>query len=189
LSDNEFKDLQNFGKIIEKKPEKNTKVIVKEKKDFSKKFKPVFSILKKKVLVFGIKLIKITIATGEWIRKKIKTIVNRAKQRNAHRKKIKFAQKPKQKIQKSAYKIVETKKERRNKTIITRRRIPIDYNPLELQPKKTDLGALFYLTFKNDNAQEANPEAYTRLKNSVWDFPIQSKGRIRLFFSKRNNNK
>ena len=177
MSDNEFKDLQNFGKTIEKKPENTKKIIVKEKENYSKQFKPIFSILKKKVLVFGIKLIKNTIATGEWTHKKIKTIVNRAKQRNTLPKKIKFTQKPKQKIQKNAYKIVETKKERRNKTIIIRRRIPIDYNPLELQPKKTDLGALFYLTFKNDNAQETKHEAYTILKDSIWDFPTEKRRR------------
>lgn len=176
MSDNEFKDLQNFGKTIEKKPENNKKIIVKEKKNYSKQFKPI---LKKKLLLFGIKLIKNTIATGEWIHKKIKTIANRIKQRNANQKKIKFTKKPKQKIQKNAYKIVETKKERRNKMIIIRRRIPIDYNPLELQPKKTDLGALFYLTFKNDNNQETKSEAYTILKGSVWDFPVENKRRKR----------
>ena len=75
MSDNEFKDLQNFGKTIEKKPENTKKIIVKEKENYSKQFKPIFSILKKKALVFGIKLIKNTIATGEWTHKKIKTRV------------------------------------------------------------------------------------------------------------------
>ena len=79
MSDNEFKDLQNFGKVIEKKPENNTKVIVKEKKNYSKQIKPI---LKKKLLFFGIKLIKNTIATGEWIHKKIKTFLTNLDKEN-----------------------------------------------------------------------------------------------------------
>jgi len=177
LSDNEFKDLQNFGKTIEKKPENTKKIIVKERKDFSKKIKPIFSILKKKVLVFGIKLIKNTIATGEWTHKKIKAIVNRAKQLNAHPKKIKFTQKPKQKIQKNAYKIVETKKERRNKIIIIRKRVPFKYDPLEPYHKKANIGTIFYLSFKGDNDIETKSEAYTILKDSIWDFPTEKRRR------------
>jgi len=160
LSDNEFKDLQNFGKVIEKKPENNTKVIVKEKKNFYKQLKPVFSYIKKKTLILATKLLKYTIIASKGIYKKIKS-----------------TKLPKLRTQNYAYKIVETKKQRRNKTIIVRKRVPYKYDHLGLNPKKSNLGTLFYLSFKEDSNQETKSEAYTRLKDSVWDFPIKNKKR------------
>ena len=114
---------------------------------------------------------------NKWTYRKIKKAIINVKNRNHSRRKIGLTTRPKQKTHRIAYKIVETRKQRRNKMIIIRKRVPFEYNHLVLQPKKTDLGALFYLTFKEDNATETRPEAYTRLKDSVWDFPIKNKKR------------
>lgn len=171
MSDNEYKDLQSFGRTIEKKQEIKTK----EKKSFIQTIKPAIIYFKKVAKIVVIKLWKITFTISKWIYKKIKRVATKIKTRKQYRRKIRFVMQPRQKKQKIAYKIVETKKQRRNKIVITRKRIPFEYNPLEVQPKKTELGALFYLTFKGDDAEETKPEAYTRLKESIWDFPIKKK--------------
>ena len=92
-------------------------------------------------------------------------------------KKIKSAKLPIKKNQNKCYKIVETKKQRRNKIIIIRKRVPFEYNPLELNSKKANLGTIFYLTFKEDSNQETKSEAYTIIKDSIWDFPTEKRRR------------
>ena len=160
MSDNEFKDLQNFGKTIEKKPEDTKKIIVKEKRNLSTQIKPIILYLKKKTLNIVIRLIKYIMATSKWTHKKIKS--------------IEFL---KHNTQKKVYKIVETKKQRRNKIIIIRKRVPFKYDPLEPYHKKANIGTIFYLSFKGDNDIETKAEAYTILKDSIWDFPTEKRRR------------
>ena len=171
MSDSEYKDLQSFGKTIAKKPENKTKECIKVNKKYFEKLKPVISNIKKITIILSIKFIKAIISFGDWTGKNIK----KAKKHRIQLKKIKIIKHPWRKTCEIGYKIVETKKQHRNKIIITRRRVPIDYNPLELQSKKTDLGALFYLTFKDDSNTETKPEVYTQLKESILDFPTEKR--------------
>ena len=51
----------------------------------------------------------------------------------------------------------------------------IPFETQEIKSGQPDLGALFYWTFKADgkDQQEIRPEAYSKLKDSVWDFPVK----------------
>ena len=146
MPDNEFKDLQNFGKVLEKKPEKNNskKIFVKGKRSRSIKIKPIFLFLGKKGLKAFKKFLKLIVLAGHWSYKKISSV-----------------ELPRFKNKNKCYKIVETKKQRRNKMIIVRKRVPFEYHTTDLSSNPTNLGTLYYLSFKEGENQETNNEAYT----------------------------
>ena len=58
------------------------------------------------------------------------------------------------------YKIVETKKQHANKTIIVRKRIPF-----------------YYLSIDNEKnrSEDYIPESHDFIKDSIWDFPVREK--------------
>ncbi len=154
MSDNEFKDLQNFGKTIEKNSENKEKIIVKEKKNHSKQIKKILIYLGKKTYNLTKILLKYSISTGRWINIKIKS-----------------AKLPRKKNQNKRYKIVEIKKQKRNKIVIIRKRVQLEYNKISQNSNKAKLGKIYYLTLKDENNQVTKQEAYTILKDSIWDFP------------------
>lgn len=70
----------------------------------------------------------------------------------------------------SGFKIVETKKQRKNKVIITRKRIPIKST---IRFKKNIASSCLYF-FNLDNKNELDEpkiKGHTILKESIWDFP------------------
>ena len=73
----------------------------------------------------------------------------------------------------SGYRIIETCKQKGNKTIIVRKRVLVPIDKQLLNPVRNDLGSLFYITFKDDSFKNFKTEAYSRLKKSVWDFPLK----------------
>lgn len=185
MSSDEFSDLQNFGKTIDQKPKDDAKKEVKKKKDISEKIRSIPKFSARKIIDFTKQLLKCIITIVKCSSKKVK---NRF--RNSHQHKIQkiavFSKKRPNKIKNSTcYKIVETKKQRWNKTIITRRRVPVGYKTGNMQVKRNNLGALFYLTFKFDETgnQEIKPEEYCTIKKSVWDFPIEKNEKWRYFFN------
>ena len=177
----EFQDLKMFGSYIEKKP---TTIPVKKIKINQKTYKQIkpntkydlkkfFILLKKKTLVYSKKFLKIIKTIFSAVKRKIVDFnyrISLFKQRKA------IISKNKHMGEKKGYKIVETCKHHRNKTVIIRKRV---FNQLELwqlKPRKADTPALFYLTLnENEDQQKNEPETYIRSKKSVWDFPVDHK--------------
>ena len=168
-----------FGNKIEKKPEIHQKKTKNNRND-SRKIKPIaeytskkfIRFLRTKIPVINSKLLKIIKAAGRGIKKKTISFVYRICLWKRNR--IVISQKRQIELKKG-YRLVETCKQRRNKTIIIRKRVLVPFEAQKIKSGKTDLGALFYLTFKADekDQQETRPEAYTQLKDSVWDFPVK----------------
>ena len=83
--------------------------------------------------------------------------------------KIKF---PKDQSYVKCYRLVEKRKNRRNKVIIIRRRIPFKIDIGDLVPQKDDLEQLIHLTFESGvyyTHQKRTTDDH-RLKDSIWDF-------------------
>ena len=135
LSHNEFQDLKHFGKSIEISKEKHPKTKAVEKTKLRKKLKSIFEKHKIKNINFGMKKIsKRTLILLIDISLAIKTTYGRLKETTYisfylwnEKRKIKVA-KISSKKEKIAYRLVETRKQRGNKTIIVRKRIPIRMN-------------------------------------------------------------
>jgi len=169
-----------FGNKIEKKPEIHQEKKTKNNHNHSKKIKPVAKytfkgavrFLRMRIPVIAGKLLKIMKAAGKWVKKKTISFVYRI--RLWKRNRMLISQKNQIELKKG-YRLVETCKQRRNKKVIIRKRVLVPFETQKIKPGKADLGALFYLTFNVDEKgqQETRPEAYTRLKDSVWDFPVK----------------
>ena len=180
MNDKELQDLQMFGNKIEKKPKISKDKKTKNNHNHSKKiksvakytFKEAIRFLRKKIPVITSKLLKIMKAAGRWVKKKTISFVYRI--RLWKRNRIVISQKSQIELKKG-YMLVETCKQRRNKTIIIRKRVLVPFEAQKIESGKPDLGALFYLTFNADekDQQGTRSEAYTQLKDSVWDFPVK----------------
>lgn len=184
MDDKEFKDLQLFGKTIEKKPVDHTKNI-KNNKNHLMQIKKVNNSKSKKHLKL---LCYKTCVFIHKLPKNVKTIFMKLKEKNLelkntryikkiHKKKTLIACKKNDSEIKKVYRLVETCKKRRNKTIIIRKRLLVPLKTYYMQPGAIDTPALFYLTFKDTDECKnvVKPEAYTILKKSIWDFPVKNK--------------
>ena len=166
MSKDEFEDLKNFGKTIEIKPkqkkveDKNQLVIKKTKFEIKKFLKVILVKICKALILFFKKLLEGSYRLSSEIKRKYENW-NIKKQSQSNK----------------CYKIVETKKQRRNKVIIIRKRVPAKYVSNNLVTKDPNIGALFYLSIKDkeDGGIETSSENYTSLKESVWDFPIKKR--------------
>ena len=180
MNSDEFNDLEKFGKVIEKPPEQDSvKIKKKVKKNQDINFKTAFKKIFNKIFCF----IRKNLVKTKKAFVKIKTII---KEKKEIRKRYKLALKRNRKSNDIHYKIVETKKQKRNKTIIVRRRVPDYYDTSILSSKKGHLASIYYLSLegqsKNENAQVKH-DSYTILKKSVWDFPIEDKSIFRRTFN------
>ena len=171
MNEKELKDLQLFGNTIEKpvkKIEKSNNIIfIKPNKNKSNNItvcdikkntcKIIYNISKKFILY-------ITAFT-----KKIFTTIQIFYIRIKNKKKLSYNHK-----NKKTYRLVETCKKRKNKTIIIRKRISVPYYNPVIYPKKSDIGTIYYVSLKdNDKVQQkTKTEAYTKLKDSLWDFRV-----------------
>jgi hypothetical protein len=75
------------------------------------------------------------------------------------------------------YKLVEIRKQRGNKTIVIRKRIPIKYDNGEIkQHQKIVQQTLFDLQFEfgGDCIYETRAIPDRQLKSSIWDMPVES---------------
>jgi len=72
-----------------------------------------------------------------------------------------------------SYKIVETKKQKGNKTIIIRKRVPFYFDINSYKSDLNNINGVFYLSEKDRNTEESNH--YFLVKKSIWDFPIEDK--------------
>jgi len=180
LEDNELKDLQLFGNNSDKKPEIKKEKIAKYESKYQK-IKPLNKSCKKKFvktltkyflklgLFFYVCIKKITVYLYLSLKKSFCNFRNwNNKRRYYSRKNLKN--------KKKVYRLVETCKKRRNKTIIIRKRVLVPFEPKNFIHNNVSLN--------NDEhgKNKTRPESYVILKDSVWDFPISSKKKRKKYF-------
>lgn len=165
MNANEFQDLQEFGTNIEKTTEEETKKEPKQKN--SLKF--LVNCFVKKCYILFISFIKwFYIKTrSAFIKIKNWFVFKRDLKRINRNIKIKANKKG------YSYKIVETKKQRRNKTVIIRKRVPFYFDVNSYKPGLNNINGVFYLSEKDKNTVDS--EYCLFVKESIWDFPIQDK--------------
>ena len=176
MDSNEFGDLEKFGKVIERPPEKEkVKVKKKVKRNPDVTFKKVsFKILNK--LFYFVRRVAVKIKS---LFVKLNVIL---KEKREIRKRYRLAVKRHRKKKDTCYKIIETKKQRGNKTIIVRRRVPACFDTSDLVPKTSSMGSIYYLSLDEESEKQniqVKHDSYTILKKSVWDFPIEDKSIFR----------
>ena len=174
MDEKELKDLKIFGTNLEKPINDNIKKDSNKSSNLLIQNKPIKKIsnsqkfikISKKIFIFLLKKYK---KTYEIILEKFKTFNYK---RNLHVYN-KVVNKDNSQILKG-YRIIETCKKKGNKTIITRKRVLVPIDKQLLNPSRNNIGSLFYITFKDEDFKNTKPEAYKRLKKSVWDFPIKN---------------
>jgi hypothetical protein len=174
LSNSEFNDLEEFGKIIEK-PEKKDNTREKKKIKISLDLQVIIVIFIKffyfiKKLLIKIKVLVLNILAYFRIKKEMKKrcreSFTKRNRKNKHH----------------GYKIIETKKQRGNKTVIVRKRVPFYLDNLNLVKKYSTRGIIYYLSLNEETEQDCaqvKHNSYTILKKSVWDFPVKDKSIFR----------
>lgn len=148
MNADDFQDLQKFGKTLEKTDKRKIKediIISLLVKNF---LKSILNLFYKLVFIMY---------------NKFKVYLNRFKEWKITRKNnIKFKKQLKLNNKKNniGYKIVETKIQYANKTIIVRKRIPF-----------------YYISGDNEKNISENhiPESHDFIKDSIWDFPVREK--------------
>gem|GEM_PF-4809321 len=152
MNANEFQELQKFGINIEKITDEKIK---KEPK--KKKYNLLISFIKWIYITIRNSFIKIK----NWFVFKIDLRI------------IKKNFKIKTNKKDYSYKIIETKKQRGNKTVIIRKRVPFYFDINRYKSDLNDINSVFYLAEKDRNSEDS--EHYFFVKKSIWDFPIEDK--------------
>ena len=159
-------DLQKFGQNIENRKKKNSDKKVKAKGHKSKKLIESIKNLKKKCYGVLIKLSKITIAGAQQANKQLYSIIRQIRQWQQIRSTY-LQVRQRQCVHYPCYKLVETQKQRGNKTIIIRKHVSVKFNDGNQQ-------TIFRLP--SDLYEDCNSEnketTGKHLKKSIWDVPI-----------------
>ena len=163
MKEEEYADLNELNKVFKKKPLNENK----SKKNKAKiKITNKKSILKK-ILSFTKKIaVKFLNISNKYLKKTFE--ISRLKIEKTKKQINEYTEARRGKI---AYKIVETKKKKRNKIIITRKRVPIEKN---INFENRDLNPSIYycrLVPEENKICEKKIIGHTRLKDSIWDFP------------------
>jgi hypothetical protein len=185
LSGDNYQELQKFGSNIKEKQKENSKKRAKTRYLIFKKFGRTIKkerIVKKEARTKKYKsaisrILKFINTTGQWTNKKLNGTIDRLhhwkKQVRSKSSEIRLNQTKKN----PRYKLVEVRKQRGNKTIVIRKRIPIKYGNGEIkQHQKIVQQTLFDLQFEFDgNCTYETREIPDRLlKSSIWDMPVES---------------
>lgn len=153
MNANEFQELQKFGSNIEKITDEIVKKEPKKKKNYT-----------------------LLISLIKWIYIKIKSSFIKIKNWFVFKIYLKiFKRNFKIKTNKKvySYKIVETKKQRGNKTVIIRKRVPFYFDINSYKSGLNNIDGVFYLSENDRNVIDS--EHYFFVKKSIWDFPIEDK--------------
>ena len=167
MSDIGVQDLQKFGQNIENRQKKNSDKKVKAKRYKSKKLIEYVKNLKKKCYGAITKLSKITIAGAQQANKQLYGIIRQIRQWPQIRSTY-LQVRQRQCVHYPCYKLVETQKQRGNKTIIIRKRVPVKFNDGNQQ-------TIFRLPsgLCEDYNSENKETTGKHLKKSIWDMPIK----------------
>lgn len=115
--------------------------------------------------------------TGQWTNKKLSGIIDRLHHLKKQMQDRSSEMQLNQTKQSRRYKLVEVRKQRGNKTIVIRRRIPIKYDDKRIeQHQKIVQQTLFDLQseFCGDCTYETRTIPDGQLKSSIWDITIES---------------
>ena len=163
MKDDEFAELGILGNRLNKSNEE-IKIKKKESNFRFKKINSKFSFKKFLIIIFR----KIVILFKCFITKFYnisKNLIIKIKH-----KLVEFNFKRRKNI---SYKIIELKKEKRNKVIIIRKRVPMN----TIINKKIDLSkpSLYYCSIDSDEIKNYCTDiiCHDKLKKSIWDFPIK----------------
>ncbi|MCJ7571176.1 MAG: hypothetical protein MUO82_04800 [Candidatus Thermoplasmatota archaeon] len=165
MNANEFQDLQKFGTNIEK----ITDEIIKKEPKKKNNLKYFFKCFLKKIYTLLISFIK-------WMYIKIKSSFIKIKNWLLFKRDLRIIKRNfKIKTNKKgySYKIVETKKQRGNKTVIIRKRVPFYFDINSYKSDLNNINGVFYLSEKDRNVVDS--EYCFFVKKSIWDFPIEDK--------------
>jgi hypothetical protein len=185
LSGDGYQELQKFGSNIKEKQKENSKKKAKTRYLIFKEFGQIIKekqIVKKESRIKKYKsaiggILKFINTTEQWTNKKLNDTIDRLhhwkKQVRSKSSEIQLTQTK----QSPRYKLVEIRKQRGNKTIVIRKRIPIKYGNGEIkQHQKIVQQTLFDLQFEfgGDCAFETRTIPDRQLKSSIWDMPVES---------------
>jgi hypothetical protein len=185
LSGDNYQELQKFGSNIKEKQKENSKKKAKTRylifKEFGRTIKEKQIVKKEsrnkkyKSAIGGI--LKFINTTEQWTNKKLNDTIDRLhhwkKQVRSKSSEIQLTQTK----QSPRYKLVEIRKQRGNKTIVIRKRIPIKYDNGEIkQHQKIVQQTLFDLQFEfgGNCIYETRAIPDRQLKSSIWDMPVES---------------
>ncbi len=152
MNANEFQELQKFGSNIEKITDE---IVKKEPK--KKNYNLLISLIKWIYIKIQSSFIKIK----NWFVFKIDPKMIKRNFKIKTNKKV------------YSYKIVETKKQRGNKTVIIRKRVPFYFDINSYKSGLNNFDGVFYLSENDRNVIDS--EHYFFVKKSIWDFPIEDK--------------
>jgi len=186
----DYQDLQKFGTNIKDRSNSTPKKKVKIKlfnsgklnqitKGFFKEKKICKNILKNKTKNIS----KIINISRQWANKKLNAIDEKDNRREKQKDSIFSKTKSKYTKQCLQYRLIETRKQRGNKTIVIRKRIPIKPNNGEVQIQGIGQKTLF--EFGCDNSELIVGTSYKPKISSIWDVPIENeekKGKFKIFF-------
>lgn len=167
MKEEEYADLNVLKKRFDQKTNENHNKIKKKRKNFEIKLEN--KSFKKTLIRYATSFFKNLFSFSKKTTKKIIEISS--KQHKKVRKHVNEYIKNKQKN--IAFKIVETKKEKRNKVVIVRKRVPIEssinFKPIDSRP------SLYYCSLHPEENKfcEKKIIGHVKLEKSVWDFPIK----------------
>ncbi len=185
MSGDNYQELQKFGSNIKEKQKENSKKRAKTKYLI---FKEIGRTIKEKQIVkkesrtkkyegaIG-RILKFINTTEQWTNKKLNGTIDRL---HHWKKQMRFKSSEirlNQTKQNPRYKLVEIRKQRGNKTIVIRKRIPIKYDNGEIkQHQKIVQQTLFDLQFEfgGNCIYETRAIPDRQLKSSIWDMPVES---------------
>ncbi len=179
MSGEDYQDLQKFGTKIKDRSNSTPKKKVRIKLINSEKLNQITkgSFKEKKIIKNIIqnktkKISKIVTVSGQWANKKLNTIADKGNRREKQKNSIFSKTKPKYTKQCLQYRLIETRKQRGNKTIVIRKRIPIKPNNCEVQIQGIGQKTLF--EFGCDYSESIGGTSYKPTISSIWDVPVET---------------
>lgn len=177
MSGEDYQDLQKFGANIKDRPnsisKKKIKLLNSEKLNrITKGHNKEKKIRKKKLQVKTKNISKLVTVTKQWINIKLNAVVDRKHRREKQRGSVFSKTQPKYKKQSPRYRLIETRKQKGNKTIVIRKRVLIKSNNGEAQHQGIRQKTLF--EFGGDYFQGIGAMSDRQPNSSIWDMPVET---------------
>ena len=178
MSGEDYQDLQKFGTNIKDKSNNISKIKLKKKLLNSEKLNRTTKgsnkekkICKNKLLVKTKNISKLVTVAGKWANKKLNPAVD--KDYRLEKRKGSIISKTQSKHTKKGlqYRLIETRKQRGNKTIVIRKRILVKPSNGELQLQGIKQKTLF--EYGCDYSQVSGDTSYKQSFSSIWDMPVE----------------
>ncbi len=169
MKDEEYADLNVLKKRFDQKTNENYNKVKKKRKKFEIKLEK--RSFKKTLIRYANSYFKKILYFSKTFLKKIFETSNKQYEKGKKR----FNEYILSRQKNIAFKIVETKKQKKNKVVIVRKRVPIEQN-INFNFKQINLRpSLYYCSLHPDENKVCEKKiiGHVKLKKSVWDFPIK----------------